>query len=74
MIKIETKYDINQEVWFIENSKVVTDIIETVSILKQEDSLQIFYYFKNNNHPVHWERKRIEDEVFATKEELIQSL
>ena len=74
MIKIEIKYDINQEVWFIENSKVVTDIIETVSILKQEDSLQIFYYFKNNNHPVHWERKRIEDEVFATKEELIQSL
>lgn len=58
MIKIETKYDINQEVWFIENNKVVTDIIETVSILKQEDSLQIFYYFKNNNPPVHWERKK----------------
>ena len=74
MIKIETKYDINQEVWFIENNKVVTDIIETVSILKQEDSLQIFYYLKNNKHLVHWERKRIEDEVFATKEELIQSL
>ena len=74
MIKIETKYDINQEVWFIENNKVVTDIIETVSILKQEDSLQIFYYFKNNNPPVHWERKKIEDKVFATKEELIQSL
>jgi hypothetical protein len=74
-MKIETKYDINQEVWFIEDNKVKNEAILKLSFTKDGSNESVIYYFKEKQKSmVNWERIKKEDEIFATKEELINSL
>lgn len=73
-MRIETKYNINQEVWFIEDNKVKNEEILKLTFTKDGSNESILYYFKEKSNAVPWERFRKESEVFATKEELINSL
>ena len=74
-MKIETKYNINQEVWFIEDNKVKNEEILKLTFTKDGSNESVFYYFKEKSmNTSNWERSRKESEVFATKEELINSL
>ena len=73
-MKIETKYDIRQEVWFMEDDKVKSENILKISLSKSISEEIILYHFKDRNTQLYWERNRKEAEVFATKEELIKSL
>lgn len=79
-MKAEIKYDLNQEVWFIENGKVVKDTVLKVKFEIEKSYEKIEYYFKDNvgvvSNGYYGSYYRIfkEEQVFATKEELINSL
>ena len=72
-MKVETKYNLNQEVWFIEDDEVVKDIVLEIdyNINLTEESIR--YYFKENKGDL-FRRFKKENKVFTTKEELINSL
>jgi hypothetical protein len=68
-MKIETKYDIGQEVWFLYYGKVFKDIIThrmIIAIGNQRDDVAIYRTRNFNN--------LAEYELFLTKEELLKSL
>lgn len=68
-MKIETKYDIGQEVWFFYYGKIFKDIIThrmTIAVGNQRDDVAIYRTRNFNN--------LTEYELFPTKEELIKSL
>ena len=74
-MKIETKYDINQKVWFM-NDNVVMDLnVSEINITIKSEKPSIRYSIIRpigNNGTI--EIKKDEFEIFATKEELINSL
>lgn len=62
---IETKYNIGDEVWFIDgHNRPRRDRVASIRIMSD---LSILYYLKVS-------LSREEDELFSTKEELIKSL
>lgn len=78
-MKIETKFDINEKVYFLKDSKIVTDIVVGIlfNIGKRyngKDGFLNLYY----TIPTYCLQNQIfeltEDKVFKTKEELINSL
>jgi hypothetical protein len=76
-MKIETKYNINQEVWFMYNNKPRKDKPFKIDFSYDSEKAkeEIIYTFKKTE-----DRQYILDDVvnekdiFATKEELINSL
>ena len=72
-MKIETKYNINQEFCFIEDYKIKKEVIEKLTFIKNIYDEYTLYYFKSHN-TLNQERCRNEQQIFATKEELINSL
>ena len=78
-MRIETKYNINQDVWFIEKGKVVEDTILKIEYnINNKSEEEIKYQFKDSDvlNSFYGTKYRIfnESQVFATKEELINSL
>lgn len=70
-MKIETKYDIGQEVWVIDHNKPTKGIVGRIDTTHIVGLSQIIYYLNfGQNEPV----IRKERFLFPTKEELIKSL
>lgn len=68
-MKIETKYDIGQEVWFFYYGKIFKDIIThrmTIAIGNRRDNI-VIYRTRNFNNIAEYD-------LFPTKEELLKSL
>lgn len=74
-MKIETKYNVGQEVWFMEDNKVKNEEILKLSFIKDgTNESVIYYFFKIEYNMLKHERFISEQETFATKEELVNSL
>lgn len=59
----------------IENDKVNSEAIERLQFTENSDDSLTVYWFKDRTfHAENWERFKMEEDVFATKEELINSL
>lgn len=71
-MKIETKFDVGQEVYFLELGKVVKHTVEELYYYHREDKDKTEYIFRSLDNG--FKRIRYETEIFATKEELINSL
>lgn len=72
-MKIETKFEVNQEVFYMEYNKIKKEKIWKMSIEINNSNnytLCYFYRFGNNIDPYCLE----DTYIFATKEELINSL
>lgn len=70
-MKIKTKFDIYQKVWFMRNNKCENLPIIEINCKAIGKHFPIIYYdFQTEDGTV----KEIEEKVFATKEELINSL
>lgn len=68
---IETKYNIGDKVWFIEENKPESDVILSIEINVYKGECIIEYYlFANGNYPYGLN----ESILFPTKEELLKSL
>lgn len=68
-MKIEYKYDIGKEVWFVHYGKIFKDIIThrmTIAIGNRRDDIAI-YRTRNFNNIAEYE-------LYTTKEELLKSL
>ena len=76
-MKIETKYDIGQEVWFCHNGKPYKGIVENISIsaMSWEDGISVnlnYLVFQKVNSP--FSKYIDERSLFPTKEELLKCL
>lgn len=69
-MKIETKFNIDQEVFFFEDNKVKSEKIWVIEIAIGNKTRITYSFFKANERHIIKE----ENEIFATKEELIASL
>ena len=67
---IETKYNIGDEVWFIEEGEPIKDEILSIEINIYKDSIFVEYLFANDSYPYGLN----ESYLFPTKEELLKSL
>ena len=67
-MKIETKYDIGQEVWFRKGHLVVKGTITDIFLFKHEGKIVIGYGINDYDHAL------TESQLFSTKEELLKSL
>lgn len=72
-MNIETKFNVKDKVWFMEDNKPVVETIWNIEISLGDNSPKVKYIFfhkkSNDNH-----RYFLEEEIFATKEELLKSL
>ena len=69
-MKIETKFNIGPEVWFIEENEPKSDVILSIEINIYKEQVFIEYLFANDSYPY----GLIEADLFSTKEELLKSL
>lgn len=70
-MKIETEFDVYQKVWFMRNNKCENlPIIEIQIRVTEKHSPRIDYFFQTEDGTI----SVYEGKVFATKEELINSL
>jgi hypothetical protein len=67
---IETKYNIGDEVWFIEENEPKSDVILGIEINVYKGRQFIEYLFANDSYPYGLN----ESELFPTKGELLKSL
>lgn len=72
-MKIETKYDIGQEVWVMDNNQVYQGVITniTVSVCNKAKTT---YTVRVKNMSGSWTIDRNEEQLFESKEELLKSL
>ena len=71
IMKVETKFNVDDKVWLIDNNRVVNATIASVWAFKNihtNKKVEIRYSMFNVD------KDRYESEVFATKEELLASL
>lgn len=70
-MKIETKYNIGDEVWFMENNKPTKGIVVKldIDIARSGD-----WYIENYKVESHGLRCEVGQSLFPTKEELLKSL
>ena len=71
-MKIETKYDIGQDVWFVSKGKAVKDVFDMIHI-HIGCNKNIIYSF-NSRRALGLFEIIEESSVFPTKEELLKSL
>lgn len=71
-MKIETKFDCMDYVWFMYKNKPMLDIITNIKVSVDYISKRIFIEYSVNAPDTGY--TRMENEIFATKEELIASL
>ena len=76
-MKIETKYDIGQEVWYMESNKACSRIITTIRVTTY-GKIDIVEYGYQNHPECGDERTHYlpyhESNLYPTKEELLKSL
>lgn len=73
---IETKYDIEDKVWFMHNNSVKCETIIRIDTATEKDmnctgtrTTTMYYYYLYDYHAPY-----LESELFPTKEELLKSL
>ena len=71
-MKIETKYDIGQGVWFNVNSHTVKGVVSEINARFIHDKLTVVYGIDYSNYIGYSQVE--EDNLFPTKEELLKSL
>jgi hypothetical protein len=71
-MKIETKYDIGQEVWCKIRMFHAKGIIDEITIYKNDSNMNVVYGIDGTNHVGY--SQKYEYELFPTKEELLKSL
>jgi hypothetical protein len=71
-MKIETKYDIGQEVWFVSRLHYIKGVISEITINAYNNQCTIVYGVDYINS-IGYSQKE-ESELFPTKEELLNSL
>lgn len=69
---IETKYNIGDEVWFMNENKVYVSFIEDVRVKRNNKNTKIEYMVESMQKKDFGLKK--EQDLFPTKEELIKSL
>lgn len=67
-MKIETKYDIGQEVWLRKGNLVIKGRITDIFLFKQEGKIVTGYGINDYDHAL------IESALYPTKEDLLKSL
>jgi hypothetical protein len=67
---IETKFNIGQEVWFIDKNELNSDVILSIEINIYKGKVFIEYLFANGGYPY----GLYEDALSPTKEELLKSM
>lgn len=67
---INTKFDVGDRVFFMNNNKVCETNIERITIITEEDNIEIRYRVKVN----YTYKSLPESKVFATKQELLNTL
>lgn len=67
---IETKYNYNDKVFFLNNNKVVEGIIKKISILT-DNTIEVRYRVSYDSYKF---KSLKEEQVFNTKQELLDSL
>lgn len=76
-MKIETKYDIGQEVWFLSEGESYKGIVKSISISAMEwkDGISVdFNYLITQEKNSPFSLYRDENSLFSSKEELLKSL
>ncbi len=73
-MNINTKYDVGQEVWFIDKNEIISEKILKINFNKSKDEEIITYHFLEAENTSDWDRKRLENQIFNSKEDLILSL
>ena len=69
MMEVKTKYDIQDTVWMVSNNKVVKVIVTGLGItITGPDSYEVFYSVNHSSIDIP------ENQLFKTKEELLESL
>ena len=71
-MKIETKYDIGQEVWFASHLHHIKGVISEISTNAYNNKCMIVYNVDYKNYI--GQSQKEESELFPTKEELLKSL
>ena len=72
-MKIVTKFDVGQEVWFLKKNKIVSDIVDHICMrVDKEGITTLHYHFKKRDGEK--ATLRTEDYIFTTREELIEQL
>jgi hypothetical protein len=69
---IETKYNIGDEVWFMNENKVYVSFIEDVRVKRNSKNTKIEYMVESMQKKDFGLKK--EQDLFPTKEELLKSL
>ena len=72
-MKIETKLNVEDECYFLHSNKVKTGFIKDIqiSVLKEKMYIKYSILFKNDDKAA---RIYLEEDVFKTKQELLDSL
>ena len=70
---IKTKYNIGDEVWFMNENKACSDIITAIHIYRTETMSNVTYGFGQSIHS-QIIATMSEQDLFSTKEELLKSL
>lgn len=72
-MKIETKLNVEDECYFLHSNKVKTGFIKDIqiSVLKEKMYIKYSVLFKNDDKAA---RIYLEEDVFKTKQELLDSL
>jgi hypothetical protein len=70
-MNIETRYNINNTVYFLHNNKVWEGTVKKISITVENNSLVIVYKVQYND----WKYKSLkQSQAYNTKQELLDSL
>lgn len=72
-MKIETKFNVGDEVWFIRHNKITKGEISIVHTSSDGSLTNTSYQIRMSSSPADY-FELYENEYFATKEELIKSL
>ena len=73
-MKIETKLNIGDICYFMTINKIFSSVIESISIRALRGELNIEYQIRNNQAGTQYTKLFSENEIFATKQDLLNSL